>query len=213
MRPEPAPTRRAVAVAGHVGDVETARRGMVAPNPEVRATALGALVRIGVATDDDLRAAAADPDVIVRRRAAYLLGVSGPSEVRVALLGTLLGDPDDSVVEVACFAAGEVPDGSAGVLVERLVELAGGADDALCREAAVAALGSLGDPAGRDAVLAACDDRATVRRRAVLALAAFEGADVDSMLERLTGDRDLQVRHAAEDLLAISHGHGPGASR
>jgi HEAT repeat protein len=213
LRPEPSPSRRDVAVAGHLGDVETARRGMVSPNAEVRATALGALVRIGVATDDDLRAAATDPDAAVRRRAAYLLGVSGPSDVRVTLLGTLLDDSDDSVVEVACFAAGEVTEESSGVLVGRLVELAGSADDALCREAAVAALGSLGDPAGRDAILAACDDRATVRRRAVLALAAFEGTDIDSTLERLTGDRDLQVRHAAEDLLAISHGHGPGASR
>ena len=97
-------------------------------------------------------------------------------------------------------------------MVERLVAIAGGADDALCREAAVAALGSLGDPRGRDAVLAACDDRATVRRRAVLALAAFEGADVDSTLERLSGDRDLQVRHAAEDLLAIARGHTPGGA-
>ena len=81
---------------------------MASPNAEVRATALGALVRIGVATGDDLRAAAADPEVVVRRRAAYVLGVGGPSEVRVALLADLLDDSDDSVVEVACFAAGEL---------------------------------------------------------------------------------------------------------
>jgi HEAT repeat protein len=185
---------------------------MASPNAEVRATALGALVRIGVATAADLRAAATDPEVVVRRRAAYLLGLGGPSDVRVAELAGLLRDPDDSVVEVACFAAGEVTEDDSAILVAHLVTIAGAADDALCREAAVAALGSLGDPAGRDAVLAACDDRATVRRRAVLALAAFEGPDVDSTLERLTGDRDLQVRHAAEDLLAIAHGHTPGGS-
>jgi HEAT repeat protein len=199
-----------VAVAGHVGDIDTARRGMTSPNAEVRATALGALVRIGVVTEDDLQVAATDPAVVVRRRAAYLMGVGGPSEIRVGLLGALLDDPDASVVEVACFAAGEVTEGDSGTLVKRLIEIAGHADDALCREAAVAALGSLGDPAGRAAVLAACDDRATVRRRAVLALAAFEGPEVDSMLERLTGDRDLQVRHAAEDLVAIARGHTPG---
>jgi HEAT repeat protein len=183
---------------------------MTSPNAEVRATALGALVRIGVVTDDDRRAAATDSEVVVRRRAAYLLGVGGPSEVRVALLGELLEDPDESVIEVACFAAGEVTEGESSALLDRLIEIAGHAEDALCREAAVAALGSLGNPAGRAAVIAACGDRATVRRRAVLALAAFDGPDVDATLERLTGDRDLQVRHAAEDLVAIARGHTPG---
>jgi HEAT repeat protein len=212
MQPESTPSRRDVAVAGHHGDVDVARRGLESPNPEVRATALGALVRLGVATPDDLGAAAADQEVVVRRRAAYVLGVGGPAEQRIPLLLTLLDDPDDSVVEVACFAAGEVTEGDRRELVEHLIRIAGSAEDSLCREAAVAALGSLGDPLGRRAVLAACEDRATVRRRAVLALAAFEGPDVDAMIERLTGDRDLQVRHAAEDLLAIVNGHSAGGA-
>ena len=74
------------------------------------------------------------------------------------------------------------------------------------RETAVAALGSLGDAAGLPAVLAATTDVATVRRRAVLALAAFEGPEVEAALPRLAEDRDRQVRQAAEDLL---HGWGP----
>jgi uncharacterized membrane protein len=37
----------------------------------------------------------------------------------------------------------------------------------------------------------------------VLALAAFDGPEVTEALERLAQDRDLQVRQAAEDQLAI----------
>ena len=45
-----------------------------------------------------------------------------------------------------------------------------------------------------------------MRRRGVLALAAFDGPEVTEALERLCADRDLQVRQAAEDLLAIERG-------
>jgi HEAT repeat protein len=64
----------------------------------------------------------------------------------------------------------------------------------------VAALGAIGDPAGLPAVLAATRDRPAVRRRAVLALAPFDGPDVDAALERALTDRDWQVRQAAEDV-------------
>jgi hypothetical protein len=37
----------------------------------------------------------------------------------------------------------------------------------------------------------------------VLALAAFEGDEVDSMLRSMADDVDWQVRQAAEELLAI----------
>jgi HEAT repeat protein len=73
--------------------------------------------------------------------------------------------------------------------------------DPLVREAAVAALGALGDPDGLEAVLAACRDKAPIRRRAVLALAAFEGPEVDAALRAALDDRDWQTRQAAEDLL------------
>ena len=45
-------------------------------------------------------------------------------------------------------------------------------------------------------------DRATVRRRAVIASAAFDDARIDTLLATLVEDRDLQVRQIAEDLLA-----------
>jgi HEAT repeat protein len=111
----------------------------------------------------------------------------------------LLDDPDPTVVEAAAWACGErVPAEPAAVA--RLAELTTSHDDALVREAAVAALGAIGDPAGLAAVLAATRDRATVRRRAVLALAPFDGPEVDAALERARTDRDWQVRQAAEDL-------------
>jgi len=50
-------------------------------------------------------------------------------------------------------------------------------------------------------VLAALDDRPTIRRRAVVALAAFDGDTVAAALRRAAGDRDWQVREVAEILL------------
>ena len=42
-----------------------------------------------------------------------------------------------------------------------------------------------------------------MRRRDILALAAFDGPEVTTALEKALLDRDWQVRQAAEDLLAI----------
>jgi len=116
-------------------------------------------------------------------------------------LTSQLGDPDPSVVRVACETIGETGVGAVGIL--RLIRVAGSHEDALCRESAVAALGAVGDRAGLDAVLAACTDVAAVRRRAVLMLAAWDDPRCDDMLRQLSSDRDRQVRQAAIDLLAI----------
>ena len=112
----------------------------------------------------------------------------------------LLHDPDARVIETAAWSCGEQEVVEPAVLA-RLTALATGDEEALVREAAVAALGAIGDEAGLDAILIATTDKATVRRRAVLALAPFEGAAVDEALERARTDRDWQVRQAAEDLL------------
>ncbi|MFN8019651.1 MAG: HEAT repeat domain-containing protein [Acidimicrobiales bacterium] len=192
--------RRTVAIAGHTGDLATVREHLSDVNSSVRATALGALARLGDVQADDLRAALADADPQVRRRALEVvadLGGGGPAAA-VAIL-PLLDDPDETVVEVAAWASGERSPAEPGA-VAALARLATEAPDALVREAAVAALGSLGDPSGLPAILAACGDKATVRRRAVLALAPFEGEEVDAALARALDDRDWQVRQAAEDL-------------
>ncbi|HSL56412.1 MAG TPA: HEAT repeat domain-containing protein [Acidimicrobiales bacterium] len=198
----PAERRRAVAVAGHRGDAEVVRAGLADPDPVVRATALGAAHRCGIADAALVAAALDDPDAGVRRRAAELAPALDPVDgtPAVRLVG-LLDDDDLTVVETAAFALGE-QDPHDPDAVAALAAMATGHDDALCREAAVAALGSIGDEAGLAAVLAATTDKATVRRRAVIALAAFDGPEVDAALERARHDRDRQVRQAAEDLLA-----------
>ncbi len=186
--------RRAVAVAGHVGDQETAARGLHDADPSVRATALGALERLGALSDDLLARAFLDPAIIVRRRAGEV-AATHPS---VDLL-PLLADDDPSVVEVAAWSCGEHERNERGV-VARLVELGADSPEPLVREAAVAALGAIGDERALPTILAATADRPAVRRRAVLALAPFDGPDVDAAIERALGDRDWQVRQAAEDL-------------
>lgn len=199
--------RRAAALSGHRGDPATARSLLDDPDPTVRATALGALLRSDSLTDGDLGLGLADPSPAVRRRAVEAvaaLGGSGPA-AGVAIIG-LLDDPDSTVVETAAWASGERAPAEAGA-VGRLMILAGNHSDALVREAAVAALGSIGDPSGLPAVLAGLADKATVRRRAVVALAAFDGPEVDAALAQAAVDRDWQVRQAAEDLGAPPDPH------
>ncbi len=200
--PDATARRRSVAIAGHAGDVETALAHLHDPEPVVRATALRALLRLGALDGPHLSSAVADASPVVRRAAAGVLAAR-PQGIGVdrleAELASLLADADATVSESAAWAAGEQHRLSAA-RVSQLADLATGHHDALVREAAVAALGSLGDPAGREAVLAATEDKATVRRRAVLALAAFDGPEVEAALERACTDRDRQVRQAAEDL-------------
>lgn len=206
----PSDRRRRAALAGHTGDVATARELAADVDAAVRATALGALARLGAVGADDLAAATADPEPAVRHRAAELL--ADPDVGGDADLVGLLDDPDPWVVEVAAWAVGERHGADPGTGTPRrpaapatlrhLADLAGGHDEALVRESAVAALGAVGDPAGLDAVLAATGDRPAVRRRAVVALAAFlDHPRAVAALRDATDDRDWQVREAAEVLL------------
>src|SRR5205085_9120905 len=110
-----------------------------------------------------------------------------------------VADVDPMVVEAAAWALGE-GGGDGADAVEDLMRVVTGHDDALCREAAVAALGAIGDERGLPAILAATTDKPAVRRRAVIALAPFDGPDVSAALDRARHDRDWQVRQAAEDL-------------
>jgi HEAT repeat protein len=168
----------------------------------VRAVALGALVRAAPHRTSVItwRIAACDDDPNVRRRAAELAPLLGAAVPAHALL-TLLADGAPLVAEAAAFALGE----RAGVgprAVRALSRAATTHTDPLVREAAVAALGALGDPSALAVVLSACDDKPAVRRRAVLALAAFNGEEVEARLRHALTDHDWQVRQAAEDLLA-----------
>jgi HEAT repeat protein len=191
-------SRRRAAVAGHEGD-ERAARGLLAhADGEVRATALGALARLGVATPADLDRAVSDPSPVVRRRACAVAVAVASGDAHI---GALLDDLDASVVEAAAWALGELGHATPAV-VAALARTTTDHHDPLCREAAVAALGALADARGLSAILRATTDKPAVRRRAVIALAPFEGPDVEAALRRACADRDRQVRQAAEDLLA-----------
>ena len=214
--------RRASAIAGHTGDELAARAALHDPAHEVRATALGALARIGVLEPFEVSGALADRAPEVRRRASELAGRLQFLELATQLT-EVLADGSPAVVEAACYALGELEglsadeegpageerpadeDGPAdggtgpvgdvlggevlagvapagGVAAAAVTALAATATshaDPLCREAAVAALGSLRAPAGLPAVLAALEDKPAVRRRAAVALAGFDGPEVD----------------------------------
>jgi HEAT repeat protein len=187
--------RRRMAVAGYRGDEAAAREGIGDVAGDVRATALGALLRMERLTVADVEAALCDPEPVVRRRACELSSILPASEVTAAL-----ADADPLVVEAASFALGERGPDTEGLAVAALAQVATGHADPLCREAAIAALGAIGDQAGLSAILAGLDDKPAVRRRAVIALAPFEGPEVDEALAKARTDRDWQVRQTAEDL-------------
>jgi HEAT repeat protein len=181
---------------------ELAASAVTHRDARVRGAALGALVRAAGARQ--ARAAwqrsVADPAATVRRRAAELAPALCPTPVGGLL--TLLEDADPFVAETAAWALGETTwtDRTRARVVGRLAAAAVGHLDPLVRESAVAALGSIGDRRGLPAILAACADRPPIRRRAVLALAPFDGPQVDAALELALTDSDWQVRQAAEDL-------------
>lgn len=200
-------------VAGFTGDAAAARAALVDEAPQVRSAAFGALSRLGALGEDDLRAGLADGSALVRRRACDIAGRSCLGGL-AGDLGEALSDRAPSVVEAACYALGELGPSAVGRdLVAALSVTARSHPEALCREAAVAAIGALGDPSGLDAVLAAMGDKPAVRRRAAVALAAFEGPEAEQALARAAQDRDWQVRQVAEDLLfdRWPPGAGPGA--
>lgn len=185
---------RRVIVAGHTGERAVAEQHLTDADPGVRAAAIGALERLGALDDHLLITALTDAEPGVRRRAVELA-----ARRRHISLVERLDDDDATVVEVAAWACGEHERVSDEALT-RLIELATGHDEALVREAAAAALGAIGDERGLPAIIAACSDKPHVRRRAVLALAPFDGDEVEATIEQALSDRDWQVRQSAEDL-------------
>lgn len=201
--------RREAAVAGHCGDTAGAGSYLDDDAPAVRAGALRALQRAGGLDAHLLVAALEDPAPAVRMAALEL--AAGRRDVPVAAVTARLGDDDQRVVEAAAWTCGERvsatgetpsdPDSTdPASVVEALTRVARTHDDPLCRESAVAALGAIAHPDGLPAVLAGLDDRPEVRRRAVIALAPFDGPEVEAALDRAGRDRDKQVRAAAAEL-------------
>jgi HEAT repeat protein len=189
------------AISDGGADRATVIGSLRAGEPRTRQLAVRAGARRGWLTLTDWRQALGDDSSEVRREAAKQLAREQSAPL-VDELRAALGDPDALVAEAAAFACGEL---RASVAVPALIEVAAHHDDARCREAAVAALGAIGDERAKAAVIAALEDKPPVRRRAVVALSNFDGDDVDAALARASEDRDWQVR-AAVDLLSREPG-------
>ncbi|MCX7619367.1 MAG: HEAT repeat domain-containing protein [Acidimicrobiales bacterium] len=204
--------RRSAALAGHEGDVTTALALLRDEDPSVRATALGALIRLRALGTDEASLAASDTSASVRRRLAEEIGRMAPTDDHLVMVVVeLLDDEDDAVVESAAWAAGECF-GSTGqdpyrisaaghMAVRKLMTMVKAHRDPLVREAAVAALGAIGAPEALPEIRAGLRDKPAIRRRAVLALSAFDPEEIDNDLRTALADRDWQVREAARDLL------------
>ena len=192
----------------------------------MRATALRALDCAGSLPAADLERLIGDGHPAVRSAALEL--AAGRGDVPRAAAAARLADRDPRVVEAAAWACGEMAGRSAATSEETtkgeararaervaadseaalaaLAWVATSHDDPLCRESAVAALGAIGDPAGLQAIFAGLGDKPAVRRRAVIALASFDGPEADAALRRARLDRDRQVRSAASELERLRAG-------
>lgn len=198
MNTTPDPTsgeRLRTILAGFSGDETSIRGALSSSDAKTRSSALRALERMGALTANDLESHVADENEHVRRRVAQL----GARHASVALT-VLLRDKDVYVAEMAAWAFGE-RDSVSDDELHALISSATQDERALVREACVAALGAIGDVRGLPAILSGCNDKPAVRRRAVLALAPFDGPDVDAALQNALSDNDWQVRQNAEDMV------------
>ena len=168
-----------------------------ADQPRQRVLALRGLARRDAITSTLWLSALQDSDVDVRREALTLIAQSSPDDDLLPLVRAALDDDDALVVDAAAFALGEFVDEGA---VEELCRVAASHEDARCRESAIAALGAIGDDRARAVIIGALDDKPPVRRRAIVALANYEGPDIEAALERASEDRDWQVRAAVSQL-------------
>ena len=144
-----------------------------------------AALRVRLAVDDDGAA---------RAMAAEALG--GARVAAIPDLDRARSDADPRVIESVATAYGEIRAGSA---VPWLIEVATGDGDRSGREAAVAALGAIGDDAALPALLAlVAKAPPQVRRRAVVALTVFDDPAVEPAIRTAARDRNPSVREAAE---------------
>lgn len=179
-----------------------------AADPAIRRLAVSALA--GRAGDRSVHDAVApllgsDPDGIVRAEAAEILAGSGPRAVPALLAA--LDDGDVRVVEAAITSLGEM---RARPAVHRLLEAAENHADRLVREAAVAALGAIGDATAIPILLAVlASGPPQVRRRAVAALTVFDDPAIEPALRLATEDRNPMVREVAAMVVGPTGGRAP----
>jgi len=192
--------RERVIAAGFAGDLEAVLKEADHEDPHVRIAVLNAKSRLSALSVAEVLKGLGDKDPHVRRRALELSSAVTGRGVKTTLIDALiakLSDEDPLVVDGACWAIGER---QAAQALLPLCVLARNHSDPRCREAAVAALGAIGDEAGLATIISCLDDKPNIRRRVVVALASFEGVDVDQALDRCRVDHDWQVRQAVEML-------------
>ena len=151
----------------------------------------------------DRARALGDPDAAVRREAAEATGrhPAAAASLRERLQSTLDADDDAHCREAAAFALGESGSGAAA---DALVDALETEQTPLVREAIAGALGALGRPDTVGVVVSLTrGEKPAVRRRAVVALAAFDTPAADAAIEAAAHDRDRYVREAAEWLLRL----------
>lgn len=142
-----------------------------------------------------------DPESTVRRECAEVLGLSGRSDVDA--LAQALQDDVAEVREAAANALGELAAAeSVGLLIEHATN---DDEDKLVREAAVAALGAIGDDRAVPALLTLLSGGPPqIRRRCVPSLSVFDGEHIESALREAGRDRNPMVREAAEMIVGRS---------
>ncbi|MEC7810102.1 MAG: HEAT repeat domain-containing protein [Actinomycetota bacterium] len=187
--------RQEAILAGFSGNHKLAKSLFNDEDAKVRSAALSSLEKLGKLSKEILNKAICDTSSEVRKRGIEIIAKRDePLPLKT------LEDEDPLVLETACWAAGEKEKPSSE-LIRKLCSIAKSHEDQLCRESAVAALGSIGSPSGLETVLSALKDKPAIRRRAAIALAAFDDPKVDDALKESLNDRDWQVRQIAEDLL------------
>ncbi|MAT62544.1 MAG: hypothetical protein CL881_01955 [Dehalococcoidia bacterium] len=187
--------RRKAILSRFSGDHKLAISLLKDKDPKVREAALSSLEKLGKLSEKTLSKSISDPSPGVRKRVVELLA-KRPDKIPF----NVFNDEDPLVIETACWAAGE-KENPTDKLIYKLCSIANGHTDQLCREAAVAALGATGSILGLETILEALKDKPAIRRRAVIALAAFDDPKVEEALKKSLDDRDWQVRQIAEDLL------------
>jgi len=161
----------------------------------VRAQAYIALGKRGGLGTPDREKARSDPDFRVR---LAVLCAETPEELGITTALAMTYDDETVVADRAIWILGELADPAS---VPRLCELAENAAEMLLRESAIAALGAIGDARAVPLIVAAMTkEKVYVRRRAVVASAAFEGPEVREARQAALSDRDAQVRALVEDL-------------
>lgn len=193
-----APTFRARLVASLAGcDVQPG------DDPRVRRTALLATLADADMADAEalVRRALVDEDPLIRREGAEQAGRRPQLAAACsrALSAQLCNDPDAMCREAAAFALGETGHPSAGSALAEALE---GEAEPLVIESIVAALGALAyEPGITSVVELATSGEAAVRRRAVVALAAFPDPLAEDTMRRALTDADRRVRATAAWLL------------